>query len=180
MGSLMTNMALVARHFPVRSWRKPRGQEYSGSWSDQDLAIALPSDPDPNPAGQGPSSAAPVQRNGPEALLQPSHGSPSAGDDWEDEQGEDGWEAALDEEHAPHRSTAKRIKPCDGGLVSKGKRLRVGSGGGGGGVRGGGGDEAALPGPIALGCRPAPGGHEETAALGSHCATPEQARPSGC
>lgn len=131
----------------------------SGSWSDVDLALALPPDPDPNPAGRGPGSAAPVLRDAPEALLQPARGSPFAGDDWEKE---DGWVAGLDEEHAPHQSDANRFKrPCDGGLVSKGKRPRVeqccGNGGGGGD-----GDEAALPGAGALGR--------------SHQATPGQAR----
>ena len=176
----MTAVALRGSGFRAPAFPLQRGadssNDNSGSWSDVDQAIALPSDPDPNPAGHGPGSAALVQRGAPEALLHPAHGRHSAGDDGEKEQEEDGWEAALDEEHAPLQGAASRLKrPCDGGLVSKGKRPRIRECGGDGG---GSHDEAALPGPIALGRRSAPGGREETAALGSHHATPEQARTS--
>ena len=171
----MTTVPLGGSGFLAPPLPPPRGadssDENSGSWSDQDLALALPPDPDPNPAGQGPDSAAAVLSDAAEMFLQPAHGSPFAGDDLEQEQEEDGWEVC-----APHRSTAKRLKrPCDGDSVSKGKRLRIGECGSDGG--GGGNDEAVLPGPSDLG-RPAPGGCGETAALGSHRATPEQARTS--
>lgn len=148
----------------------------SGSWSEVDLAFALPRGS--NPAVCSPGSAAPVPRKAPGVLLQPPRGSPPAEDDGEE--GEDDWEAWPEEStlrraRRPASSTgrpAKRIKrPGSGALVDKGKRPRAAECSGGGG-----GDNAALPGPAALDCRPVHGERVETAPPCDHQGIPEQAR----
>ena len=154
-----------------------------GCLSAVDLALAPPPDPDPSPAGCSPGSAAPALRGAPGALLQPPHGSPSAGDDCEEEEEDDSWEAGPDEEYTPCRARrsassagrpAKRLR--HGAPVRVPKRPRVKTRAGGGSSGGSGGDDAARPGAVALGCRPAHGRHEETAAPGAQQALPEQAR----